>query len=312
MKRLYCGLRAVLLFLALAWAVPAAGADRAEFDNGRVGFTVRYQGIESDMSVMTATVMPGAELRLRTVAAASSPSGRLKKTGDGWIWTAGPKPGRAELVLSHRGEQMLLNVFVLTPFRNGDKYLNGFRVGDYDRTPFRGLSTYAVPRGLINLAHGPADLRVSPHFRLGQFVSKQQPGHRPAYLLVRPSMLLKLERLLEAANRKGWRADTFHIMSGFRTPFYNRAIGNRTSSSRHLYGGAADIWIDGDGDGQMDDLNGDGRIDKDDARVLAALAESLARRGGPGWPPGGIGVYGANAAHGPFVHIDSRGYRARW
>ena len=27
---------------------------------------------------------------------------------------------------------------------------------------------------------------------------------------------------------------------------------------------------------------------------------------------GGIGVYGANAAHGPFLHVDTRPWRARW
>jgi uncharacterized protein YcbK (DUF882 family) len=66
-------------------------------------------------------------------------------------------------------------------------------------------------------------------------------------------MLIKLEALLEAANANGWEAKSFYVMSGFRTPYYNSSIGNDTSSSRHLYGGAADIWIDNDGDGQMDD-----------------------------------------------------------
>ena len=27
---------------------------------------------------------------------------------------------------------------------------------------------------------------------------------------------------------------------------------------------------------------------------------------------GGLGHYGSTQSHGPFVHIDSRGYRARW
>jgi len=27
---------------------------------------------------------------------------------------------------------------------------------------------------------------------------------------------------------------------------------------------------------------------------------------------GGIGIYPATSAHGPFVHIDARGTRARW
>jgi uncharacterized protein YcbK (DUF882 family) len=60
----------------------------------------------------------------------------------------------------------------------------------------------------------------------------------------------------------------------------------------------------------MADLNDDGRIDARDAAVLAAAAERVERR----HPElvGGVGIYRANSAHGPFVHIDVRGTRARW
>ena len=46
--------------------------------------------------------------------------------------------------------------------------------------------------------------------------------------------------------------------------------------------------------------------------VVANVAEALSKSGPQKWPAGGVAVYEANAAHGPFVHIDSRGYRARW
>jgi hypothetical protein len=62
----------------------------------------------------------------------------------------------------------------------------------------------------------------------------------------------------------------------------------------------------------MDDLNHDGRIDVDDARVLydaieTLLTEPLFRRF-----QGGMGIYPATGAHPPFVHVDVRGGRARW
>ena len=68
--------------------------------------------------------------------------------------------------------------------------------------------------------------------------------------------------------------------------------------------------IDNDGDGRMDDLNGDGRIDIEDGRIIAAAAERVERR----HPElvGGIGVYRPTSAHSGFVHIDTRGFRARW
>jgi hypothetical protein len=99
-------------------------------------------------------------------------------------------------------------------------------------------------------------------------------------------------------------------MSGFRTPAYNASIGNTTIYSRHLWGDAADVYVDADGDGRMDDLNGDGRHTVADARLLATWVEGLEAR--KSWRPGGLASYRANAVHGPFVHVDARGTRARW
>ena len=279
----------------------------------RVGFTVSFQGITSDLSILMTSVMPSETLIIKSQATPMVAAGELSFSDKGWKWRAPSEPGRHEMTFDKDGEKITLQIFVLTPFKNAENAsLNGYKIGAYRKTLFKDLPTYAAPRGFIDLSDGPADLKISPHFTLGQFICKQQPGHDPTYLLVRPETLIKLETLLEAAAARGWEADTLHVMSGFRTPHYNRSIGNRTTSSRHLYGGAADVWLDGDGDGRMDDLNGDGKIDKDDARKLASLAESLAKKGGRDWPFGGIGIYGSTSAHGPFIHIDSRGYSARW
>lgn len=64
-------------------------------------------------------------------------------------------------------------------------------------------------------------------------------------------------------------------MSGYRTPYYNRSIGNETRYSRHVYGDAADIYVDDDDDGIMDDLDGDGKSTLDDARTLGEVIGSL-------------------------------------
>ena len=79
-----------------------------------------------------------------------------------------------------------------------------------------------------------------------------------------------------------------------------------------MYGDAADIYPDVEGgDGVMDDLNGDGRVTRADANFLYDFADRL-YRGRSDLDAGGIGAYGANAVHGPFVHVDGRGSRARW
>jgi len=60
----------------------------------------------------------------------------------------------------------------------------------------------------------------------------------------------------------------------------------------------------------MDDLNGDGKSTIADARVLFTVAESV-EAANPDLI-GGLSPYGSNGAHGPFVHVDARGVKARW
>jgi uncharacterized protein YcbK (DUF882 family) len=119
-----------------------------------------------------------------------------------------------------------------------------------------------------------------------------------------------LEDVLAGVQAQGHDVETLHVMSAFRTPFYNRSIGNNTVYSRHLYGDAADIFVDADGNSWMDDLNGDGRVTKADARVLAGIINDVAGKNGSFH--GGLGTYGPASHRGPFVHLDLRGYKARW
>jgi uncharacterized protein YcbK (DUF882 family) len=100
-------------------------------------------------------------------------------------------------------------------------------------------------------------------------------------------------------------------MSGFRTPYYNHAIGD-VLYSQHQWGSAADVFIDKADRGQMDDLNHDGRVDVNDSRFLYDAIERLLAEAGSAKFQGGMGFYPATAAHPPFVHVDVRGSKARW
>lgn len=104
---------------------------------------------------------------------------------------------------------------------------------------------------------------------------------------------------------------TFGVISGYRTPFYNKKIGN-VANSRHTYGDAMDFFIDADGDGRMDDLNKDGRHNKQDVDLLYQIVDSFKRRSGNAHLVGGVGRYYKTSNHGGFIHVDTRGYRARW
>jgi uncharacterized protein YcbK (DUF882 family) len=101
-------------------------------------------------------------------------------------------------------------------------------------------------------------------------------------------------------------------MSGYRTPWYNAQLGN-VPDSRHTLGDAADIYIDvAPRNGIMDDLNHDGRDDFGDSRLLADDVDALFREPALDYLRGGVGAYHSTGAHGPFVHVDARGWRARW
>jgi hypothetical protein len=284
------------------------------------GFAVKFKDEVSPYRVMGLFVMPGDTVPLEAVLTdtlsrytAEAGAGQLERSGPSrWRWIAPQEKGVSAIVVrdSTSGETVALHAFVMVPHPAGTT-IDGFRVGRYESRALRGDPGYVRPRGLVEVTEANRGTFVAPHFTLGQFVSKQ-PGGYPKYLILRERLLLKLEMLLEEAAKVGLPVTTFRIMSGYRTPYYNRFIGNQTRYSRHLYGDAADIYVDEDGDGVMDDLSGDGRVDLEDARVLANVVERLVPSSWYRPFEGGLGLYPGNRAHGPFIHVDVRGHRARW
>jgi uncharacterized protein YcbK (DUF882 family) len=172
---------------------------------------------------------------------------------------------------------------------------------------------YANPKGFIEVNLQNRDTYVSEHFRLRDFLTKGQENVWPKYLVLSPRLVDKLELVLKDLESRGISTKGVFVMSGFRTPSYNAGggeTGGRADLSRHMYGDASDIWIDNDHSGQMDDLNKDGKVDINDSRFILESVERVERA----YPEliGGTGVYRAASGHGPFIHIDTRGYRARW
>lgn len=222
---------------------------------------------------------------------------------------SGDASGYAKVTFGGRSIQLtLVNLVPSSEIRDGK--LDGYNIGRYVEKPMRGLDSYRVPAGFIRLTSANSDLWVSDHYRLSDFQCKLDGNTK--FLVLRPEALIKLELMQDQLKAGGLLFERFTIMSGFRTPYYNSRIGNETSYSRHLYGDAMDIFIDRNQDGNMDDINSDGRVDKHDAVALLKVAETIDQSAEWGWLKGGAGVYKANAAHGPYVHVDVRGYVARW
>ena len=190
--------------------------------------------------------------------------------------------------------------------------IGAYRMGFWPAERRKLLSTaYANPEGFIEVTPENVDTYVSEHFRLRDFLTHDQQGVWPKYLVLRAPLVDKLELVISQLEARGTPVRHMSVMSGFRTPQYNGGErGGRSGVSRHMYGDAADVFVDNDGDGRMDDLNRDGRIDSRDAKVILDAVEQVELAHGD--LVGGVGVYRATRAHGPFAHVDVRGTRARW
>lgn len=119
-----------------------------------------------------------------------------------------------------------------------------------------------------------AETRLSPHFRVREFHSKNDSSD-----IVKVDE--KLLRLLE--NIRNFTGKPVHINSGYRSPEYNATLKNASPRSQHCEGKAADIWVSG----------------VSPARI-AEIAECYLGSSG------GIGIYKT------FTHVDVRKSRARW
>ena len=207
-----------------------------------------------------------------------------------------------------------LRVITLVPFAAKKQgQIGSYRLGQWPYERGGAPNAYAIPAGFVEVTPENRSLPVSEHFKLGDFLTKDQPGVWPKYLLLDVGLVDKLELIIAELEREGYPVQHLAIMSGFRTPRYNQVggqVSGRGKLSRHMYGDATDVFVDNDRDGWTDDLNRDGRVDIRDAEVVARAAERAEAR----HPAlvGGVGIYSATGAHGPFTHVDTRGRRARW
>ncbi|MFK5855686.1 MAG: D-Ala-D-Ala carboxypeptidase family metallohydrolase [Bacteroidota bacterium] len=266
------------------------------------------------------TVMPGDTFdfeidtpNLESVVIKSN-SGRIVSTGIGkWEYIAPTLSGNYEIIITDTSESksIILTIFVLSP-RSDKKgeYLNGYRIGNYPNENFKDRENYKKPEGFIEITKENKDIYITPHFQIKQFLCKQSSGW-PKYLIINPKLLLKLEYLLNELNKSGTKANTIFIMSGYRTPYYNESIGN-VKFSRHVFGDAADIYVDENLDGVIDDLNDDGKNDMADGMVMHSIISKLENNSENDHLIGGMGKYNKNSAHTYFIHVDTRGYKARW
>lgn len=251
------------------------------------------------------------KVHFRTLTRASA------ATLGGFISTFGEDAIRSPGVyrVAAKGTKKPFTFIVLRPFgeKRGES-LQGYRLGRWpsERWMMGGGRKYWNPDGFIEVTQGNEGLRLSDHFTLGEFLTHDQRDVWPKYVVLQEPLLDKLELVLADLAAHGVPTDRVRVLSGFRAPYYNDRIvaEGAARASRHQYGDAADIIIDSDGDGRMDDLNHDGRLDLRDTQVILRSVERV-EKAYPGLV-GGLGLYHAMGTSGPFAHIDVRGTSARW
>ena len=236
----------------------------------------------------------------------SLPADSIRPLG-GATMVAPPSPGFYRLSVVRGPERQVvdeLTLAVLVPFsRKAGATLNGYRIGTYLSEKL-GTKKAERPTGFVEVASGDADLPLTKHFKLSDFITHDDQDTWPRYAAISPKLLDKLELVLSELSRQRGNdarvALRVSVHSGYRTPSWN-LINRFAGDSRHQYGDAADVAID---------ANGDGRFTLSDSKLVALAVDAVERN----YPDlvGGFGLYSGPRYRTPYVHIDARGTRARW
>ncbi len=232
----------------------------------------------------------------------------------------------------------------LYPHETGIKWevvIDGFPIGKYpdptnpqnlekSATPNRiveNKSTYMPPRYYYEVTPETFFLRIHKNYWLGNFDldPRFMDLEYPRYIAIEPRIIRKLDDLQELMNSEGVEVSKFNIIYAYRSPDYN--LGSRAEDdektlkspfSAHMYGQAIDFIVDEDDDFVIDDLNQDGEINIEDARVMQDFATKLDTQyleQGKQDMVGGAFIYyhhdyweRGEYAQTPYLHMDVRGY----
>ena len=180
--------------------------------------------------------------------------------------------------------------------------MNGRFLKGYQRQKFYVVKKTELDRRLVGHFRirefiMPVDTSLRGRFdsALNEFLGGHSEPVRQHYLLMDKAVLYRLLHLMKELQKAGHNPHALAIDSGFRAPAHNEHIGG-AKKSQHLWGKAIDF--------RVKDINGDGLIDMMDKRIVLDILERrvIAKRGG-------IGRY---LDHETALHIDVRGYPARW
>ncbi|MEO9531257.1 MAG: D-Ala-D-Ala carboxypeptidase family metallohydrolase [Crocinitomicaceae bacterium] len=118
-------------------------------------------------------------------------------------------------------------------------------------------------------------------------------ANKTQYWLVDRKMIYMIVEFIDQLDEKGLNKYGFYVRESHRHPKLNKARGG-ASKSQHIYGKAADLVIE--------DINNDGKANQKDKEIALEILEGIVGS------KGGMGLYPGTMT----IHIDCRGYAARW
>lgn len=308
---------------AIAYQPPAelmadSAAESAARRVPRVEATADVKGLSGDVRMQFVRAGERVAFPLRVngdalgftyqwVEVGSNQSGDVARPLDSDTLLAPLTAGFYELAVTRAGVTQRLSeprLAVLVPFElKLGSTLNGYQIGRYPAEWSRDEQGER-PDGFAEVREEHLDLPLTRHLKVRDFVTHDRQTIWPRYVAVDPRVLDKIELVLrELARRRGEDGMDFslEVHSGFRTPLHNAGVEGSARDSRHLYGDAADVAIDADGDGRLtifDAYRVEQAVD-----WVERLHPELA---------GGLGVYSSPRYATPYCHIDARGERKRW
>lgn len=318
------------------WALPLRPDEEIRFD------LIESAAPAADTAWISRASHRGSVERVERIEWALA-GGRLGRTSDGrYVLKAPSAPGAHKLVLTKRMEireegetpvvfpevRFELTVLTMAPYdRHGNGGVDGYPVGLYpDETRERQSAfvsehqdLYRAPEFMVPVNPRLAELRVSSRFALGDFASIMEEGRRHYIALDRRLIDFLETAVTRLSAQFGEAADgnPVTILVGYLSPNHVEQLRRKGINyplfTRYQYGDGVSLVWDADGDGRMDDLNGDESADERDARLLADELEKLQRATGRF---GGIGAAAAPKIPGlpatPYVDLDMRGFASRW
>lgn len=207
----------------------------------------------------------------------------------------------------------------------GDGTVGGTMIGYYPDERAEGVpavvarnpAAYSPPRLFHRLDANTKTLITGGETPLGTFHPSPFPDAEVRYVVVSPGAAEFWAAMRGAVENHGLDPGALRVLRGFVSPAERQRLERSgvaiAEFSRHLYGDALAVVYDPGGDGRFNDVDGDGAVDGDDLRIVADLARDALRAAGLS---GGVGVErdfrSPDGSHGPYVHVDWRGWDLRW